>query len=142
MIEFVVYGTPVPQPRARISNAGGFARAYTPADHPVMKYRADIASNALAKMPKKEWHNRLHRRVRLEVWCVFQRPKSHLKASGAVRDKAPDVPRPDTDNVVKAVMDALTKAGVYPDDMFVVDHRCRKRYVGPRIKAHTVIRLR
>jgi Holliday junction resolvase RusA-like endonuclease len=140
--ELVIYGTPVPQPRPRISTRGGFAKAYTPADHPVVKYRNDIVAAALSIFTPYGWSKQLNRKVRLEVLCVFQRPKSHYKSNGQLTSKAPDVPRPDTDNLVKAVMDALTTAGVYTDDTLVVDVRCRKRYVGPRTKSHTVIRLR
>lgn len=122
---------------------GGFARAYTPADHPVVPYRRDIIAGALATMPRDEWKKRLsNRRVRLEVWCVFQRPKSHFKASGQLTSKAPLMPRPDVDNLVKAVMDALTTASIWGDDVVCVDERCRKRYVSARIRPHTVIRLR
>jgi Holliday junction resolvase RusA-like endonuclease len=140
--EFVVYGMPVPQPRPRISMRGGFAKAYTPADHPIVAYRKAIAKAALKANPLKDWRKKLGRRVRLEVWCVFQRPKSHRRANGSLLDKAPALPRPDTDNLVKGVMDALTTAGIYSDDVVVADHRCRKRYVGARIAPHTVVRVR
>jgi Holliday junction resolvase RusA-like endonuclease len=52
------------------------------------------------------------------------------------------MPRPDTDNLVKAVMDALTDAGVWDDDTVVVNEGCRKRYVSARVGAHTVVRVR
>lgn len=121
---------------------GGFARAYTPADHPVVPYRKAISAAAMTAMPAKEWKRRTAGRVRLEVWCVFQRPKSHLRKDGSVRDDAPKYPRPDADNVLKSVMDALTTAGVWDDDVCVTDARVRKRYVGAGISAHTVVRLR
>jgi Holliday junction resolvase RusA-like endonuclease len=38
--------------------------------------------------------------------AVFERPKSHLLKSG-VKPDAPKLPRPDVDNIAKAVLDAL-----------------------------------
>ena len=137
-----MYGTPVPQPRPRLSTRGGFARAYTPSDHPVVAYRAGIASAAARAMPKRELNGRLASGVRIEVWCVFQRPPSHYKAAGKLREKAPQWPRPDIDNLLKGVMDALKTAAAYEDDVVVVKGLVRKRYVSARVRAHTVVRLR
>jgi Holliday junction resolvase RusA-like endonuclease len=137
---FTVYLKPVPQPRPRISMRGGFARAYTPSDHPVVPYRAAVVAAALKAASRKEWARKTSgRRVRLEVWCVFQRPKSHYKAGGALKDDAPLMPRPDVDNLVKAIMDAMKDAGVWSDDVVCVDERCRKRYVSARIEPHVTV---
>jgi len=121
---------------------GGFARAYTPADHPVVAYRKAIGAEALRYGTRKQWRSRLDGRgIRLYVWYVFQRPKSHLLASGKLKAGSPRYPRPDLDNLLKGVMDALTTAGVWEDDVAVTQVRARKRYVGSRIKPHTIIRI-
>jgi Holliday junction resolvase RusA-like endonuclease len=38
--------------------------------------------------------------------AVFERPKSHMRKAGVKAD-APKLPRPDVDNIAKAVLDAL-----------------------------------
>jgi Holliday junction resolvase RusA-like endonuclease len=48
--------------------------------------------------------------------AVWERPKSHLLKSG-VKPTAPRLPRPDVDNVAKAVLDALQD--VMGDDSLV-----------------------
>jgi Holliday junction resolvase RusA-like endonuclease len=48
--------------------------------------------------------------------AVFERPKSHMCKSG-VKATAPRLPRPDVDNVAKAVLDALQD--VIGDDSLV-----------------------
>jgi Holliday junction resolvase RusA-like endonuclease len=50
------------------------------------------------------------------VDAVFARPKSHLNKSG-VKPTAPMLPRPDVDNLGKAVLDALQD--VMGDDTMV-----------------------
>ena len=48
--------------------------------------------------------------------AVFERPKSHMRKTGVKAD-APKLPRPDVDNIAKAVLDALQD--VMGDDSFV-----------------------
>ena len=77
------------------------SRAYVPAKHPVHAYRAAIVAAAMdaGLQPTSDV---------LEVTIVaeFGRPKSHLNKSG-VKPSAPRLPRPDVDNVAKAVLDAI-----------------------------------
>lgn len=101
MITFVVQGEPVPQPRPRVSTRGGFARAYVPAKHPVHAYRQKIAAEATKAglEPQSE-------PVEVIVEAVFVRPKSHMTKKG-VKPTAPKLPRPDVDNIAKAILDSL-----------------------------------
>jgi Holliday junction resolvase RusA-like endonuclease len=100
-VTFSVAGDPVPQPRARITTRGKFAHAYTPKKHPVHAYRDAILREALAcgLTPISE-------PVEVIVDAVFVRPKSHMTKRGP-KTTAPVLPRPDVDNVAKAVLDAL-----------------------------------
>jgi Holliday junction resolvase RusA-like endonuclease len=100
-ITFSVSCSPVPQPRPRVSTRGGFARAYTPKDHPVVAFRSAIASAAKAAGAKPVTHT-----VQRVIDAVYERPKSHMLKSG-VKPSAPETNRHDVDNVAKAVMDAL-----------------------------------
>lgn len=100
-VTFTVAGEPVPQPRPRVSTRGGFARAYVPSQHPVHAYRAAIAEEA-AKAGLEETGEP----VEVIVDAVFARPKSHMTKKG-VKPSAPQLPRPDVDNVAKAILDAL-----------------------------------
>ena len=101
VITFVVQGEPVPQPRPRVSTRGGFARAYVPAKHPVHAYRQKIAAEATKAglEPQSE-------PVEVIVEAVFVRPKSHMTKKG-VKPTAPKLPRPDVDNIAKAILDSL-----------------------------------
>ncbi len=100
-LTFSVPGDPVPQPRPRVSTRGGFARAYVPATHPVHAYRQKIAAEATKAglEPQSE-------PVEVIVEAVFVRPKSHMTKKG-VKPTAPKLPRPDVDNIAKAILDSL-----------------------------------
>jgi len=110
-ITFTVLGDPVPQPRVRVSTRGGFARAYVPSKHPVHDYRTQlaVAARAAGLTPTGE-------PLDVVIDAVFERPKSHLLKKG-VKATAPKLPRPDVDNVAKAVLDSLQD--VMGDDSLV-----------------------
>jgi Holliday junction resolvase RusA-like endonuclease len=151
-IEFTLPWMPVPQPRVRISNAGGFARGYTPAKHPVVAYRKALIAKAIATVPRKVWRERFNdRKIVVCVWCCFARPSSHYGAKKRLKESAPIVPRPDVDNLLKAVMDALMGAAtamkhgkvdsILDDDVKVVRADPRKRYVSDRVGSHVYVRV-
>lgn len=100
-ITFSVPGDPVPQPRPRVSTRGGFARAYVPAQHPVHAYRQAVAAAARAAGLTETGEP-----LNVVIDAVFGRRKSHMTKAG-VKPSAPRLPRPDVDNIGKAVLDAL-----------------------------------
>jgi Holliday junction resolvase RusA-like endonuclease len=110
-ITFTVPGNPVPQPRPRVSTRGGFARAYVPSKHPVHDYRTQLAIAA-----RMAGLTATGEPLDVVIDAVFERPKSHLLKSG-VKKTAPRLPRPDVDNVAKAVLDSLQD--VMGDDSLV-----------------------
>ena len=129
-ITFSVPGDPVPQPRPRVSTAGGFARAYVPKQHPVHAYRQAVAAAARAA-GLTETGDQLN----VVIDAVFGRPKSHMTKRG-VKPTAPTLPRPDVDNIGKAVLDALQD--VIGDDTNVSRLVVEKSY-GP--EARTTVRI-
>jgi Holliday junction resolvase RusA-like endonuclease len=108
-ITFSVDGDPVPQPRPRFTVRGEHGHAYTPKDHPVHRYRTAIAAAARAAGAT------VHRDpVRIVIDFVFARPKSHIRKAGLAKN-APILPKPDIDNLEKAVLDALNRVAWHDD---------------------------
>ena len=126
-VSLIVYGDPVPQPRPRITTRGSFAHAYVPKKHPVHEYRALIA-----KEWKTPWvalpHDPFAGPVSVSIAFHFSRPTSHLRKDGSPKASAPEYPRPDVDNLAKAVLDALTDASAWADDSQVVSLTVRKKW--------------
>jgi Holliday junction resolvase RusA-like endonuclease len=108
-ITFTVHGDPVPQPRARVSTRGGFARAYIPRQHPVHAYRDGIAITA-----KTVGATVTENAVSVTILATFGRPKSHMNKLG-LKKTAPLLPREDVDNLAKSVLDALTGVAWHDD---------------------------
>ncbi len=122
MIQFVVPGVPVGKARARATVIAGRARMYTPAK--TASYEAmlrDYAHEAMLLAGYKPFQDA----VRITVQAVFAKPKSwpKRKASNAVWHTG----RPDGDNLLKAVSDAMNGI-VYRDDAQVASASIMKVY--------------
>jgi Holliday junction resolvase RusA-like endonuclease len=129
-VTFTIAGEPVPQPRPRVSTRGGFARAYVPKEHPVHAYRQAVALTARAAGLTATGEP-----LNVVIDAVFARPKSHLNKAG-VKPTAPRLPRPDVDNLAKAVLDALQD--VIGDDTLVARLVVEKSYGQ---EARTTVRI-
>ena len=130
-IAFTIPGDPVPQPRARVSTRGGFARAYVPATHPVHAYRQAVADAARAAGAGVHGEP-----VCVVIDLVWERPKSHMRKSG-VKPDAPVLPRADVDNAAKAVLDSLN--GVAWEDDSQVQRLVVEKSYGT--EARTTVRI-
>lgn len=130
MPSFTVLGEPVPQPRPRVSTRGGFARAYVPAKHSVHAYRHAIQVAAIDAGLRNDSGP-----VSVVIEAVWARPKSHMTKKG-VKPDAPQLPRPDVDNVAKAVLDAI--GPILGDDSKVARLVVEKSY-GP--EARTTVQI-
>jgi crossover junction endodeoxyribonuclease RusA len=119
MLDVFVPGRPAPQGSKR--NLGN--RRMVESSAGVAPWRADVRAEVLAAMGARG-HRGFRRGtpvwVRLEF--VLPRPVSTPK-----RRTPPAVKRPDLDKLTRAVLDALTSAGLFADDSQVVELRPLKR---------------
>lgn len=117
-IDLVIYGEPVAQGRPKFSTAGGFARAYDPA-----KSRAYKDYIRLAAAQQMQGKSLLDGALAMSIRVYRPIPKSmsKKKATLAEEGKIRPVTKPDLDNYVKAVKDAL-KGICWHDDSQVVSY--------------------
>ena len=129
-LSFYAYGTPKGQPRGRACVRGKHAGIYDPgtADGWKASVRA-AARDAWVAMGKPIFTGPL----RVEIVVNFARPKNHFrtgKHAGKVKPDAPNyhTTKPDRDNLDKAILDALTNAGIWADDSIVCAGGITKQY--------------
>ena len=131
MISIFVPGLPVAQPRAKAVAFGGRARVYNPGTANEWKACVIHAFKSEAGAFKEGVP------VRLVMHFHLPRPNGHFgsgKNSEKLKPSAPShhTKKPDADNLAKAVMDALTAAGVWVDDSQVAVSMTVKLYAdGP-----------
>lgn len=127
-LTFFAPGTPKGQPRGRACIRGNHAGIYDPGT-------ADGWKASVRAAAKRGWDGVIFTGpLRVDVAVYFKRPKSHFytgKRSDVLRPDAPNyhTSKPDRDNLDKAILDALTHAGVWKDDAQVCGGTFTKSYV-------------
>jgi Holliday junction resolvase RusA-like endonuclease len=108
MITIEVFGNPVPQGRPRFARVGKFVKTYDPKESAAWKDSIKLQAIDGALRLKCEFH--------------LSRPPSV-----SVKKRPHPIVKPDLDNLLKAVKDAL-KGIVWVDDSQVVELEATKRY--------------
>ena len=120
-VTFVVPGTPVAQPRPRVTVKGSYGRAYVPSKHPVHAWRERIALCATAAR-HPEWPLVKGVPLWLTIRFIFTRPQSVEREYHTIT--------PDIDNLAKAVLDAMSgsEGAAMVSDAAVVGLNVHKKY--------------
>jgi Holliday junction resolvase RusA-like endonuclease len=132
MIQFTVIGEPVAQGRPRFSTQGGTTRAYDPKKSSDFKQYVRLVASQYAPSELLEGELRLVVDVYRAIPKYISKSKTKLEQakSGALRPTS----KPDVDNYVKGIKDALNKV-IWKDDSQIVELNVRKWYSDkPRIE--------
>lgn len=118
-IDFFVAGQPLGEPRTRARGMliGGKAQARVYRDTSADAWKQEVALAATGIAPDKP----MDQPVSVSLHFVMPRPKSRKKDQWHTA-------KPDADNLAKAVLDVLTKCGVWVDDSRVTALSVTKRY--------------
>lgn len=132
-IELIVYGSPVAQGRPRFSRQGGFVKTYDPIQSKSYKQLIRLELQPLLSDPNFTPIDRaccFYLKVFRTVPKSFSKKKREEALLGYIRPTT----KPDTDNYVKGVLDALNGT-VLKDDSVVCEIFARKFYSErPRIE--------
>ena len=124
VLKFRVPGQPVPQGSMR-----AYGRHVVHANGPrLLPWRAAVTAAAQAAITEHgEWDGR--HPMRVDAVFTFAPLQKHFRG-GSLRSDAPYYrsTRPDLDKLIRAVLDALTDAGVWADDAQVVMITSRKTF--------------
>ncbi len=123
-ITFSILGKPKYLQRHRHTNRGGYVHTYDPS----AKDKKDFLLQAMQYKPKTP----ILSAVKLSVWFLMPRPKSHYRTGkfvGILKDSAPSLHTiaPDTTNLVKFIEDSLNKV-FWKDDCQIYAVIAQKLY--------------
>ena len=124
-IDFFVAGIPKAQPRVKAFVRGGHAGVYTPDSADAWKQA--VRQQAVANAPESVMAGP----IRMQLEFFLKRPKAHFGKDGYPKPKYPaaHAKKPDLDNLIKAVTDAITDTQrVWLDDSQLYEITARKIY--------------
>ncbi|MEC1474063.1 RusA family crossover junction endodeoxyribonuclease [Bacillus haynesii] len=130
MIEFAIYGQPVPQGRPRATAKNGIVRMYDPKSSREFKKYVKLAASD--HRPPNLFKGPLE--LEVKVYKSTLKSFSKKKAAAAERGELRPSKKPDIDNYVKAIKDGLNTV-IWEDDSQIVDLHASKFYSSnPRIE--------
>jgi Holliday junction resolvase RusA-like endonuclease len=126
MITFKVAGLPVPQGSKSVNRSTGFM--YEANKH-LMPWRQEV----IAQASRAHDGGPILGPVRIQLRFSFPRPKSHYGTGRNAAILKPNAPtehstKPDVDKCTRAILDALTIAGIWRDDAQACQLTASKSY--------------
>jgi crossover junction endodeoxyribonuclease RusA len=123
-IDVTVQGRPAPQGSLRSfanKNTGGIV---TPQQPKVLKWRGDVRQAVEGHYPDID---PIEGGFLVDLGFFFRRPKAHTNSKGIVKPSAPiwHVQSPDTDKLVRSVLDALTGVVWHDDKQVAIVHAAK-----------------
>lgn len=134
---FTIPGEPVGKGRPRFGRTkNGGVHTYTP--DKTAKYEALVTRCYRATIG----YTIKYAPIGVEIEAYFPIPKSYPKkrVQDIAEERELPMKKPDCDNIVKIILDALNGVAYY-DDKQVVDVRCRKHYAKPEESGRVVVTI-
>ena len=126
MIEFTYYGEIRGKGRPRFRKIGNFVSTYTPTE--TRDYEMSIKESFLVECADSErFYNGEQLVMELQIYQAIPKSVSKKKAQEMLEDKVKPTKKPDIDNILKSVCDALNKVA-YTDDTQIVEMKIQKHY--------------
>ena len=133
LLKIEIPGSPIGQGRPKFSTINGHPKAYDPEKS--RNYKAYVRMLATQAM-KDSGFTMIEGPCVLRIDAYFEVPKSKSKRfrEAALLDQERPTKKPDADNIVKAIQDALNGLA-YKDDAYIVHLACQKFYSdNPRVE--------
>jgi Holliday junction resolvase RusA-like endonuclease len=117
-VTFIIPGKPFGKQRPRFSRKSG--RAFTPGE--TVSYERTVGQIAMPHFPAP-----IVGPVRLEVHAMFKPAESWSHKRKLAAMDQPHIQKPDLDNLIKGVSDALNRIA-FADDSQIAEIRCSKAW--------------
>lgn len=124
-ISFTVPGEPVAKGRPTFARRGNFVKAYTP--EKTTNYETLVRFLYCEKAKGEQFPSDMQLKITIKAYLSIPKSVSKKKQAGMASGAIRPIKRPDTDNIVKAVLDGLNTVA-FRDDSQVVEISAGKWY--------------
>ena len=128
--QYIIKGKPMACPRPRATRQG---RVYMPKEY--NRHKKNLILQFIIQ-GGLQCSTKITEAAHVDITFVYPRPK-YLKGE----ELQVKTTKPDIDNLVKTILDALTGAAVWSDDNLVVSLSCSKFYGPPDYAGQTEIKI-
>ena len=130
-VKFMILGEPQGKGRPRFAKVGNYVRTYTP--DATASYENLVKLEYRRQCKDYRFEKEIPLDVRITAYYPIPKSASKKKRADMEAFRLRPMKKPDTDNVVKVVLDSLNQIA-YNDDVQVVDLQVRKFYSeNPRV---------
>lgn len=124
-VRFTVLGTPQGKGRPRFTKVGNFVRTYTPDS--TVSYENLVRLEYRRQCQDYRFQEGIPLDVRIMAYYDIPKSVSKKKRQQMISHQLRPMKKPDNDNIIKCVLDALNQIA-YKDDVQVADCQIRKFY--------------
>ncbi len=125
MIKITIPGSPIGKGRPKFSTFGGYPKAYTP--QKTVNYENLVKLSYQQQCNDKPYPKEISLRAEIKAYFAIPKSASKTKRDMMLKGQINPTKKPDTDNIAKAILDALNGIAYY-DDSQIVDLTLYKRY--------------
>lgn len=125
MIKITIPGSPIGKGRPKFSTFGGYPKAYTP--QKTVNYENLVKLSYQQQCNDKPYPKEISLRAEIRAYFAIPKSVSKTKRDMMLKGQINPTKKPDTDNIAKAILDALNGIAYY-DDAQIVDLTVYKRY--------------
>mgnify|MGYP002528393746 CR=1 FL=1 len=117
MIKITIPGSPIGKGRPKFSTFGGYPKAYTP--QKTVNYENLVKLSYQQQCNDKPYPKEISLRAEIRAYFAIPKSVSKIKRDMMLKGQINPTKKPDTDNIAKAILDALNGIAYYDDAQIV-----------------------
>lgn len=131
-IKFTIPGSPQGKARPKFARHGNYVQTYTPKK--TKDYENEVKLEYIRKYPNKCYNKSIMLVLHINAYYSIPKKTNKQKRAFMLAGKIRPIKKPDMDNIIKIIADALNKTAYYDDAQIVESTVCKFYSDNPRVE--------